>query len=171
MPDVVTIGEMMVQFNPITTGPLRHVAYFEKHAAGAEANFAVGMVRIGFSAGFISRVGDDEFGKYILTVLKGEGVDVSRVTVDREAPTGIFFVQRGFPIPGRSSVTYYRKGSAASRLSTRDLDHEYVKGSRLFHITGITPALSETCREATALKPSRQTRPRMLWFPRIQIFS
>jgi len=149
MPDVVTIGEMMVQFNPITTGPLRHVAYFEKHAAGAEANFAVGMVRMGFSAGFISRVGDDEFGKYILAVLKGEGVDVSRVIVDKEAPTGIYFVQRGFPVPEKSSVVYHRKGSAASRLSTKDLDAEYIKSARLFHITGITPALSDTCRETS----------------------
>lgn len=62
MPDIVTMGEMMVQFNPVTTGPLRHVTYFEKHAAGAEANFAIGMVRMGFTAGFVSRVGDDEFG-------------------------------------------------------------------------------------------------------------
>jgi len=149
MPDIVTMGEMMVQFNPVTTGPLRHVTYFEKHAAGAEANFAVGIVRMGFTAGFISRVGDDEFGKYILTTLKGEGVDVSKVIVDNEAPTGIYFVQRGYPIPGKSSVVYYRKGSAASRLSAKDLDPEYFKGCRLLHITGITPALSDACREAS----------------------
>jgi len=147
--DVVTMGEMMVQLNPVTEGPLRHVAYFEKHAAGAEANFAVGMTRMGFTAGYITRVGEDEFGRYILSFLKGEGVDVSRVVEDKEAPTGVYFIQRGYPVPGKSSVLYYRKGSAASRLCPQDLDPEYIGQTRLFHLTGITPALSETCREAS----------------------
>jgi len=147
--DVVTMGEMMVQLNPVTEGPLRHVVYFEKHAAGAEANFAVGMTRMGFTAGYITRVGEDEFGRYILNFLKGEGVDVSRVVVDKEAPTGIYFIQRGYPVPSQSSVVYYRKGSAASRLCPEDLDPEYIGQTRLFHLTGITPALSETCREAS----------------------
>ncbi|MEM2824765.1 MAG: sugar kinase [Candidatus Bathyarchaeia archaeon] len=149
MLDVVTLGEMLVQFNSVTTGPLRHVVYFEKHAAGAEANFAIGMVRLGFKAGFITRLGNDEFGKYILSVLRGEGVDTSRVKVDDEAPTGIYFIQRGYPVPERSSVVYYRRGSAASKLSPEDIDEDYIKGSRLLHLTGITPALSDSCMEAT----------------------
>jgi 2-dehydro-3-deoxygluconokinase len=143
------MGEMMVQFNPVTTGPLRHVVYFEKHAAGAEANFAIGISRLGFKAGFITRVGNDEFGKYIINVLRSEGVDVSKVKVDEGAPTGIYFIQRSYPIPGKSGVLYYRKGSAASRLSPEDVDAEYIKNSRLFHLTGITPALSESCKEAS----------------------
>jgi len=147
--DVVTMGEMMVQLNPVTEGPLRHVVYFEKHAAGAEANFAVGMTRMGFTAGYITRVGEDEFGKYVLNFLRGEGVDVSRVVVDKEAPTGIYFIQRGYPVPSQSSVVYYRSGSAASRLCPEDLDPEYIGQTRLFHLTGITPALSETSRKAS----------------------
>ncbi|RJS74471.1 hypothetical protein CW712_06530 [Candidatus Bathyarchaeota archaeon] len=46
MLDVVTMGEVMVQFNAVSNGPLRHINYFEKHAAGAEANFAIGMTRM-----------------------------------------------------------------------------------------------------------------------------
>ncbi|MEM3134112.1 MAG: sugar kinase [Candidatus Bathyarchaeia archaeon] len=148
MLDVVTLGEMMIQFNPVTVGPLRHVTYFEKHAAGSEANFAIGMARLGFKAGFITRVGNDEFGKYILSVLRGEGVDTSRIKID-DAPTGIYFIQRGYPIPGKSMVFYYRRGSAASRLSPEDIDEGYIKSARLLHLTGITPALSESCMEAT----------------------
>jgi 2-dehydro-3-deoxygluconokinase len=149
MLDVVTMGEVMVQFNPVTTGPLRHVTYFEKHAAGAEANFAVGMARMGFKAGFITRVGNDEFGKYVTSVLRGEGIDLSGVKVDSEAPTGIYFSQRGYPIPERSGVVYYRKGSAASKMSIIDVNSDYIKKAKLFHITGITPALSESCMEAS----------------------
>ena len=72
MLDAVTLGEVMVQFNPITTGPLRHVTYFEKHAAGSEANFAIGIVRLGLKAGLITRVGNDEFGRYLLSILRGK---------------------------------------------------------------------------------------------------
>ena len=149
MLDVVTMGEVMVQFNAVSNGPLRHINYFEKHAAGAEANFAIGMTRMGFKAGFITRVSNDEFGKYVLSLLRSEGLDTSRVTVDDEAPNGVYFIQRNYPIPGKSSVIYYRKGSAASRMSVEDVDPEYITQAKLFHLTGITPALSASCKEAS----------------------
>ncbi len=149
MLDAVTMGEMLIQLNPVTTGPIRHVEYFEKHAAGAEGNFAIGLARMGLTSGFITRVGNDEFGKYILRVLRSEGVDVSKVITDREAPTGLYVIQRSYPIPEKSSVLYYRKGSAASRLGPDDVDPKYITEAKLFHVTGITPALSESCREAT----------------------
>ena len=148
MLDIVTMGEVMVQFNACTNGPLRHVVYFEKHAAGAEANFAIGMSRLGFKAGFITRVSNDEFGRYILNSLRSEGLDVSRVKIDPETRNGIYFIQRNYPIPGRSSVIYYRKGSAASKMSVNDVDPDYIKQAKLFHLTGVTPALSKSCREA-----------------------
>ena len=146
--DVVTVGEVLIQMNAASNGPLRHVAFFEKHAAGAEANFAIGMTRLGYKTGIITRVRDDEFGKYIINLLRGEGVDVSRVKIENDAPNGVYFIQRNFPILGKSSVLYYRKGSAASKMSISDIDMEYVKDAKLLHLTGITPALSISCREA-----------------------
>jgi 2-dehydro-3-deoxygluconokinase / 2-dehydro-3-deoxygalactonokinase len=65
------------------------------------------------------------------------------------APTGIYFVQRGFPIPSESKMFYYRKGSAGSRISPSDVDPDYLGAAKLFHTTGITPALSENALEAT----------------------
>ena len=150
MVDVVAMGETMVQLNAFTSGPLRYVNYFEKHAAGTESNFAVGMVRMGHSAGWISRLGDDEFGRYVLNFLRGEGVDVSRVVSDPDAPTGVYFIQRDYPVPGKSVVYYYRRGSAASKLEPGDVDVDYVASARLFHTTGITLALSGSCREAVS---------------------
>ncbi|MEM2888577.1 MAG: sugar kinase [Candidatus Bathyarchaeia archaeon] len=149
MLDIATMGEVMVQFNAVSNGPLRHVIYFEKHAAGAEANFAIGMTRLGFKAGIITKVRDDEFGRYIINVLRSEGIDVSQIKFEPEAPNGVYFIQRNYPVPGKSSVIYYRKGSAASKLSIDDLDPEYVRDAKLFHLTGITPALSQTCKEAS----------------------
>jgi 2-dehydro-3-deoxygluconokinase len=158
--DVVTMGETMIQLNAFTSGPLRYVNYFEKHAAGTESNVAVGVVRMGYSAGWISRLGNDELGKYIYNFLRGEGVDVSQVRFDSEAPTGLYFVQRDYPIPGKSVVYYYRRGSAASRLGPNDVDEEYISSARVFHTTGITVALSASCREAVdkAIGVARKSR-------------
>lgn len=144
----MAMGETMIQLNALTPGPLRYVNCFEKHAAGTESNVAVGMVRMGFSSGWISRLGDDELGRFIHGFLRGEGVDVSHVVFDPEAPTGLYFVQRGYPMPGKSVVYYYRSGSAASRLRPGDVDADYVASARIFHTTGITLALSPSCRGA-----------------------
>jgi 2-dehydro-3-deoxygluconokinase/2-dehydro-3-deoxygalactonokinase len=148
-PDVVTLGESLIQLNAVTRGPLRHVTLFERHVAGAETTVAVCVRRQGLSSGLITRVGDDEFGKCILNWVRGEGVDTSQIRVDTKAPTGIYFVQRGFPIPSESKMFYYRKGSAGSRISPSDVDPDYLGAAKLFHTTGITPALSETALEAT----------------------
>jgi 2-dehydro-3-deoxygluconokinase/2-dehydro-3-deoxygalactonokinase len=138
----------MIQLNAMTTGPLRHVVYFERHMAGAEANVAVAVVRMGLKAGFITSVGDDEFGKCVAMTLRGEGVDLSKVRVEKGGVTGVYFVQRGYPVPERSKVVYYRKGSSASKLGPKDIDHSYIASSRLLYLTGITPALSESCLAA-----------------------
>ncbi len=148
MPEVVALGEPLVQFNAVTDGPLRHVTYFEKHATGTEANVCVALVRLGVSCGLITRLGADEFGLFIYNWLRGEGVDVSHIRFDSERPTGIYFVQRNYPIPGVSDVLYYRRGSAASVLSPDDVDPDYVGSARVFHTTGITMAISDTARSA-----------------------
>lgn len=145
----VSLGEVMVQFNPLSAGPLRYPKLFEVHVAGSEANMLVGLAKLGYRAGFISRVGNDEFGAMITKFLRGEGVDVSKVKVDPEAPTGIYVVQRHFPVPGQSTVLYYRHGSAASRMGPEDVDEDYVRKFSAVILTGITPALSESCYQAT----------------------
>src|ERR671928_1892355 len=119
MPDVIALGETMVLFVAEQPGPLREAVTFRRHIAGAESNVAVGLCRLGCSAGFVSRVGDDEFGRAIVFRLRGEGVDVSQVRVDAGAPTGVLFRdRREF---GAVDVVYYRRGSAASRLEPADL--------------------------------------------------
>jgi len=148
LPEGVTLGEPLVQLNALTTGPLRYVTYFERHVAGAEANVAVGAVRMGLTSGLISSVGNDEFVKLIIQSLRGEGVDVTQIKTDGAALTGVYFVQRGYPRPGRSAVLYYRRGSAASRLGADDVRASYIKGAKWLHLTGITPALSDSCRSA-----------------------
>ncbi|MGM7723272.1 sugar kinase [Metabacillus sp. Hm71] len=143
--DVVTLGESMVVFTPNSDGFMRNATQFTKKIGGAESNVAIGLARLGHDVGWISKLGNDEFGKAILAALKSENVDVSKVTFDQEAPTGIYFKE-----PRRQNnmrVYYYRKGSAASKLAPSDLDNEYLSKAKYVHITGITPALSQSCRE------------------------
>ena len=146
MPDVVTLGETMALFAPREAGPLRYVADFRLKLGGAETNFATALVRLGLSAGWISRLGDDELGRFIAHNLRGEGVDLSCVKHDPQAPTGLYVKE--LSATGESSVYYYRRGSAASRLQPGDVDPDYLQSARWLHVTGITPALSDSCREA-----------------------
>lgn len=138
-PEVVTLGEAMVLLVPTRPGLLRHATQFDRHVAGAESNLAVGLARLGHSVGWISRVGADEFGACILSFLRGEGVDVSRVAIHEDAPTGVFFKERRRA--GLTRVFYYRSGSAASRIAPSDVDDDYVRQARCAHLTGVTAAL------------------------------
>lgn len=146
VPEVVTLGETMVALVAEEVGPLRYVSRFQRRIAGAESNVAVGLTRLGVKAGWISRVGDDEFGRYICTTLRGEGVDVSQVELDPKRPTGIMIKELGYL--GKSRVFYYRSGSAASVLSPQVLPSNYLLDTRHIHLTGITPALSSSCADA-----------------------
>lgn len=164
-PKVVTLGESMIVFNPAVTGPLRHVQTFHRSLAGAESNVAIGLVRLGTSAGWIGRFGDDEFGRYALATLRGEGVDVSQATLDSLAPTGLYFKELR---AGRDpAVYYYRRGSAASRMSPADLDENYLAGAGFLHLTGITPALSESCHRTvmTAIEIAKSAGVRVCFDP------
>jgi 2-dehydro-3-deoxygluconokinase len=143
--DVITFGESMVLFGPDSSGPLRYVQNFNKSIAGAESNVAIALAKLGHQVGWFSKLGDDEFGRYIQTTIRGEGVDVSRVISDPGKNTGILFKERF--MHSNPNVYYYRKGSAASTLMPEELDADYIKNTKILHITGITPALSESCRK------------------------
>ncbi len=140
--DAVTLGETMMALEATEYGPLRESPLFRKWIGGAEDNFAIGLARLGFRCGWISRLGRDEFGREILTTIRGEGVDVSKVVFDDEAQTGVFFVES--KTQGDPRCYYYRKDSAASRLEPDDLDPDYIGSARIAYATGITPALSDS---------------------------
>lgn len=156
MPEVITIGETMVVFDSTTAGPLRYSSAFTCHTGGAETNVAVGVVRQGHSAGWISRVGSDEFGRKIIQTFQGEGVDVSRVQVDPARNTGIFF--RESVGNGEYRNTYYRSSSPFSVIRPDMLDEDYIRSAKYLMVSGITlavnPSAAATARRAMEIAKS-----------------
>lgn len=158
-PRAVCVGEGLVVL-VAEPGPLEDSATFQRSAGGAEANVARVLVQLGVTASWISRVGNDGFGRYLLGHLADAGVDVSAVTVDSDRPTGAYVKERGtgtsaagdLPV-GASAMTYFRSGSAASALSTADVVREpaarLVHDADIVHFTGITVALSDTAESLT----------------------
>ena len=143
MPRVVTAGETMFLLAPIVPGRLSHVGSLEVRVAGAETNVAIGLQRLEIETGWVSQLGTDELGDTVLMRVRAEGVDTSAVT-RIDAPTGLMLRDR---LPTGVRVFYYRAGSAASQLAPGAFDPEYLDGAEILHLTGVTPALSATCRE------------------------
>ena len=144
-PEIVSLGEPMLEFNAETTGRLKDVSAFKRGWGGDTSNFAVTVARLGRSVGYMCRVGDDEFGKCFLDLWRTEGVDTSRVIVEENGFTGIYFIS--IREEGEHDFTYYRAESPASHLSTDDLDPTYIEDAKLFHTSGISQAISQSSRE------------------------
>ncbi|GIP53546.1 sugar kinase [Paenibacillus vini] len=166
--EVVTFGESMVLFSGDQELPLEYVHQFHKQMAGAESNVAIGLARLGHSTGWFSKLGQDAFGRYILQSVRGQGVDTSRCTYTDAAPTAVFFKERGRG--GKTKVYYYRQGSAASLMTNDDLDESYLTQAKILHVTGITPALSESCFELTkhAMDVAKRNQVSIVFDPNIR---
>src|SRR5688572_12157057 len=144
--DVITVGESMALFAAEEVGPLSEVNRFTKRLAGAETNVAIGLARLGLRVAWVSRVGADSFGQFVLHSVMHEGVDCTHVAIDSQRPTG--FMLKARAVEGADpTVEYFRGGSAASALSLTDFDEEFFRTARHLHVTGITPALSPCAAE------------------------
>lgn len=141
----MTLGETMGLFVAASVGPLAHVTTFRLSIGGAESNVAIGLARLGVRAAWIGRVGADDVGDLVRRELRAEGVEL-HVGTDASAPTGLMI--KHARTASHTRVEYHRAASAGSRLSPTDIDAELVAGAQLLHITGITPALSETSARA-----------------------
>jgi len=144
-PDVLTFGEAMVSFR--SAGPIALGGLFTGHVAGAESNVAIGLARLGHTVEWAGRVSGDELGELVLRELRAEGVRLGHVTRDPGRPTGVMFLEQRVADVAR--VVYNRAGSAASALAPTDLEAALAQGPRILHLSGITPALSPSAREAT----------------------
>ncbi|MGW4893567.1 sugar kinase [Kitasatospora sp. NPDC004240] len=175
--EAVCVGESMAVLLPDRPGPLETVENFRLSVGGAESNVAGTLAALGVRSAWISRVGEDGFGRRLTGELAGRGVDVSAVAVDPHRPTGVYLKEVGGRTGhrhdlghGRSRLHYHRRGSAASALSPALLDDpaaaRLLDGARLLHLSGITAALSEDCLALlrTLLDPGRRRPGRLVSF-------
>ena len=145
MVKVVTFGETMVLYNADYTGPYIDGMGYSTYSAGAESNFLVCLNKLGLEDVYtvwVSRLGNDEGADLILSDLRGK-THFSAPKYSGEK-TGICYLHH--LDDGTHVKTYDRKGSAASKLEYQDV-LPYLEGCDLIHVTGITPALSDSCRD------------------------
>lgn len=143
---IVSIGEPMIEFNQVEE------RRFLQGFGGDSSNMIIAAARSGARTAYITRVGDDEFGRLFLALWQREGVDTSGVIVDAEAPTGVYFVSHG---PQGHAFSYLRKGSAATRMRPEDLPD--LKNASLVHASGISMAISPSAAD-TVLAAFEQAR-------------
>ncbi|AGF54456.1 MULTISPECIES: sugar kinase [Clostridium] len=139
--DVITIGDAMIAMCPSKKGPIMFCDTFERKLGGAELNVAIGCARLGIQSGWISRLGNDDFGKYILKTVRGEGADISEVKLVDGYPTSVYF--REVLADGSSRSFYYREKSPTSTMKCEDLNEEYIKQAKVLHITGVFPSITK----------------------------
>ena len=169
MPDVISFGELLIDFVPTVSGVnLIDAPAFKKAPGGAPANVAVGLARLGVSIGFMGKVGDDAFGHFLVNVLSENNVDISAMRFSHEARTALAFVS--LDSQGEREFMFYRHPSTDMLYSPDEVDAEYILGAKLFHFGSIT-LITEPSRSATrrALQIARQGNMLISYDPNLRI--
>jgi len=138
--DIVCIGEPLAEFNA-TRGEGAYLFGF----GGDTSNAAIAAARQGARVGYVTALGDDDAGRAFLSLWAREGVDATSVRIDPDASTGIYFVAHGAT---GHVFSYLRKGSAASRLTTRDIPGGLIRAAKALHVSGISQAISISACDA-----------------------
>jgi 2-dehydro-3-deoxygluconokinase len=133
---IVSLGEAMIEFNQIEE------KRFLQGFGGDSSNMIIAAARSGARTAYVTRVGDDEFGRMLLELWRREDVDTGGVIVDRDAPTAAYFVTHR---PQGHAFSYLRAGSAASRLRPEDLPD--LKNASFVHASGISMAISSSAAD------------------------
>lgn len=135
--DIVSLGEPLYEFSQMPGESGRYLQGF----GGDTMNCAIAAARHGARAGYITRLGDDEFGRQFLQLWRAEGLDISGVGIDPQAHTAVYFITHG---ADGHVFSYLRKGSAASRMRPADLPLELIRDAKFFHTSGISQAISDS---------------------------
>ncbi len=133
--DMVSLGEPMYEFSQIPGEANRYLQGF----GGDTMNASIAAARQGAKVAYVTRLGDDEFGKRFLELWRAEGIDVSGVAIDDSAHTAVYFIHHG---PEGHVFSYLRAGSAASRMRPDRLPLELIGRARFFHTSAISQAIS-----------------------------
>lgn len=151
---VVTVGEVLLRLSVPAGQSLRNLPPLEARPAGAEANVARNLARLGHATRFLTCLPEQPLARGIADELRRSGVDIGDIRWRSTGRLGTFFVQLSEP-PRAVEVVYDRAGSCAAAMTPDDLSEESFAGCRVLHLSGILPALSAsgaaTARRAIAL--------------------
>lgn len=151
--DVAALGEAMVEFNQIHPGQPQYLQGF----GGDTSNAAIAAARAGARVAYLTRIGQDSFGRKLTALWRAEGVDSRAVQSDADHPTGIYFVSHG---EAGHEFSYLRAGSAASRMTPHWLagaPADVLRTARILHLSGISLAISPQACD-TAFEAMRLAR-------------
>ena len=130
MPDVISLGELLIDFCAGESDvSLAQARSFVKAPGGAPANVAVAVARLGRSAGFVGCVGADAFGQFLRQTLEHEGVDVEGLVHTKDAPTTLAFIASRSD--GRKEIDFF--SGADTRFSISDLRLDSIRSAGCFH--------------------------------------
>lgn len=138
-PDILCLGEPMLEFNQQPDGN-----YLPGHG-GDTSNCAIAAARQGAAVGYVTHIGADTFGNSFMDLWAQEGVDTSTVKQVPDAHTGVYFVTHG---ENGHEFSYFRAGSASSRMSAADLPAQALQSAKILHVSGISQAISDTAADA-----------------------
>ncbi|MDB5369191.1 MAG: sugar kinase [Roseomonas sp.] len=138
--ELLCLGEPMLEFNQTSQDPQGRPLFLQGHG-GDTSNAAIAAARAGARVGYITAIGCDAPGDSFMKLWAEEGVDTSTVLRDPEAPTAIYFVSHG---PDGHQFTFYRTGSAISRMVPGDVPVDAFRPARILHLSGISQAISST---------------------------
>ena len=154
MPDLISVGECMIEL--FSEEPIEEADTFTRSLAGDSFNICVAACRLGASAGYITRLGNDPFAAYLLNTWSSLGIDTSQIKTVKGF-NAVHFV--ALMPDGDREFVYYRKGSAPTTLEPDDLDPDYIGSAKVLHCSGIAQAISESAR-ATVLAAARIAKER-----------
>lgn len=168
-PMLVAIGEPMIEFNQ-TRGD--DPSQWLQGYGGDTSNMAIAAARLSrgsaLRVAYVTSVGDDAFGRMFLGLWSRENVDASGVSVDRHAPTAVYFVSHDAQ---GHAFSYLRAGSAASRMSVESLPLQTLERASALHVSGISQAISTSACDAcfAAIDTVRQAGGRISYDPNLRL--
>lgn len=147
---VVTFGEAMLRFSSPAGSSLEKAERYDVEIAGAEANVAIALSRLGLDVAWASRLPLNALGRRVAAKIREHGVDTSHIVWTDEGRVGLYFTEFGAQ-PRRPQVIYDRAESSIASMSPSELDLGILDNCDLLHLTGITPALSDSCLKITEM--------------------
>lgn len=158
MAQVVTLGEAMLRLSPPDFHRLEQASSFDVKVGGGELNVAIGAARLGLDSAWVSKLPKNPLGRMVRNKAREQGVDTSNIVWSDSGRVGVYFLEFGAN-PRASSVLYDRAHSAVSTLQPGEVDWKKAfQRCKLFHVSGITPALSKSCAGAAfeAVKAAKE---------------